>query len=252
MPDKESCPTECCSGIDFKRKDCERGYECNNGICEEIDTDHDGLTDLKEEDVGTNPRIVDTDGDTLNDYQEVSNLKTNPLARNTDDDRYDDAEDDEPTSVNSARLTIRAEETEASVDDIVELIDNFKSFDYWFDKLSTMDTRTEVVTITNNGDDYTKGFSFDIVTYVVFTEKEMKNFKCEEIRSHKPVKAKTQHFSFTDTIEPSQSLSKTLDIEVLMVVPETITPQNCVGKIVCPCGKKVTQAFDNLSYERFP
>lgn len=42
------------------------------------DTDNDGLTDVREAELGTDPKQADTDGDTLNDGQEVS-IQTNPL-----------------------------------------------------------------------------------------------------------------------------------------------------------------------------
>ena len=68
------------------------------------DSDGDGLTDKEEAVRGTNPKVADTDGDTLSDYHEVHTSMTNPLLKNSDYDRYDDAEDKEPTIKNSARM----------------------------------------------------------------------------------------------------------------------------------------------------
>lgn len=49
-----------------------------------LDTDLDGLPDEREAQASTNPRLVDTDGDLLDDYVEIVKYKTNPL--NTDSD----------------------------------------------------------------------------------------------------------------------------------------------------------------------
>lgn len=73
---------------------------------EKIDSDKDGLTDLEEKEIGTNPQLFDTDGDTLGDYKEHIELGTNPLKSNTDNDRYDDNEDADPLYVNSADIDI--------------------------------------------------------------------------------------------------------------------------------------------------
>lgn len=36
-----------------------------------IDTDGDGLTDVREEELGTDPNMYDTDGDGVSDYDEI-------------------------------------------------------------------------------------------------------------------------------------------------------------------------------------
>jgi len=54
------------------------------------DTDKDGLTDLKELEIGTNPRAVDTDLDGLDDYAEYNVYGSDPVRRDTDEDGYDD------------------------------------------------------------------------------------------------------------------------------------------------------------------
>jgi hypothetical protein len=50
------------------------------------DSDCDGLTDDEERKLGTDPYNPDTDGDGLNDYQEVRIYFTNPLNPDTDGD----------------------------------------------------------------------------------------------------------------------------------------------------------------------
>ncbi len=71
----------------------------------DIDTDKDGLTDAKETELGTNPNKADSDGDGLNDGDEVNIHKTAPLKADTDGDGFNDkAEIDagtDPLSPNS-------------------------------------------------------------------------------------------------------------------------------------------------------
>lgn len=56
----------------------------------QFDTDGDGLTDSREQELGTNPARFDTDGDTLGDGQEVMTYGTNPLNADTDTDGFPD------------------------------------------------------------------------------------------------------------------------------------------------------------------
>ncbi|MBK9330868.1 MAG: OmpA family protein [Ignavibacteria bacterium] len=59
----------------------------------DTDTDKDGLTKCREEELGTNPNIADTDGDGLLDGEEVMTYMTNPLNKDTDGDTlWDGAE----------------------------------------------------------------------------------------------------------------------------------------------------------------
>lgn len=51
-----------------------------------IDSDLDGLTDVEEESLGTDPNLVDTDSDGLSDKDEARVYKTNPLVSDTDND----------------------------------------------------------------------------------------------------------------------------------------------------------------------
>lgn len=55
-----------------------------------LDSDHDGLTDQRERELGTDPFKADTDGDGLNDGDEVLKYGTNPLNPDTDGDGYPD------------------------------------------------------------------------------------------------------------------------------------------------------------------
>ncbi len=57
---------------------------------ETLDTDKDGLTDVRETQLGTNPNSPDTDADELFDREEVEVYKTNPLNADTDGDTYQD------------------------------------------------------------------------------------------------------------------------------------------------------------------
>ena len=57
-----------------------------------VDSDDDGLSDLREEELGTDPNVADTDGDGLSDGGEVS-LGTDPLDPDTDGDGMSDGEE---------------------------------------------------------------------------------------------------------------------------------------------------------------
>ena len=54
------------------------------------DDDGDGIADVSEATLGTNPWLADTDGDGANDGDEVNTLMTDPLDADSDDDGYDD------------------------------------------------------------------------------------------------------------------------------------------------------------------
>ncbi len=58
-----------------------------------LDSDHDGLTDLQEAQLGTNPNNPDTDGDGLTDREEVYVYHTNPLNPDTDGDGFKDGDE---------------------------------------------------------------------------------------------------------------------------------------------------------------
>jgi len=60
---------------------------------EAIDSDKDGLDDVREKELGTDPYNADTDNDGLNDGDEVIIWKTNPLNPDTDGDSYKDGEE---------------------------------------------------------------------------------------------------------------------------------------------------------------
>ncbi len=60
---------------------------------EAVDSDKDGLDDVREKELGTDPYNADTDGDGLSDGDEVIIWKTNPLNADTDGDSYKDGEE---------------------------------------------------------------------------------------------------------------------------------------------------------------
>lgn len=57
------------------------------------DDDKDGLTNAREEQLGTDPENPDTDGDGLKDGAEVDQYKTNPLNKDTDGDTLTDGDE---------------------------------------------------------------------------------------------------------------------------------------------------------------
>lgn len=62
----------------------------DKGIPVLLDTDLDGFPDEREAQASTNPGLVDTDGDLLNDYVEIVKYKTNPLKADSDGDGISD------------------------------------------------------------------------------------------------------------------------------------------------------------------
>ena len=63
------------------------------GVYTAIDWDMDGLPTIDEFTYGTNPRKADTDGDGINDGDEINLYKTNPLKPDTDGDGLTDLEE---------------------------------------------------------------------------------------------------------------------------------------------------------------
>jgi len=60
---------------------------------EPVDTDKDRLTDDRERELGTDPGVVDTDGDGLSDGDEIEMYGTNPINKDTDGDGYKDGDE---------------------------------------------------------------------------------------------------------------------------------------------------------------
>ena len=60
---------------------------------EAVDSDKDGLDDVRERELGTDPYNADTDKDVLSDGDEVIIWKTNPLNPDTDGDTYQDGQE---------------------------------------------------------------------------------------------------------------------------------------------------------------
>lgn len=70
-------------------------YETSNGLNKNVndsggDADLDGLTNLEEHDLGTDPQNADSDGDGLGDQLELDTLQTNPFVEDTDGDGLGD------------------------------------------------------------------------------------------------------------------------------------------------------------------
>ncbi|MBI5728576.1 MAG: hypothetical protein HY984_02380 [Candidatus Magasanikbacteria bacterium] len=65
----------------------------NQPVAAAVDSDGDGLTDVEEKALGTDPLKIDTDNDGLTDYEEVKVYHTNPLNPDTDGDGYKDGDE---------------------------------------------------------------------------------------------------------------------------------------------------------------
>jgi len=84
----DNCPVN--ANADQLNTDVDDG-DTQGNVCDE-DDDNDGLTDLEELELGTEPLLTDTDSDGLTDLEEV-NLGTDPLLADTDSDGLTDLEE---------------------------------------------------------------------------------------------------------------------------------------------------------------
>ena len=65
-----------------------------NGISDaDEDYDKDGVSNIKEQELGTDPNSLDSDNDGLTDYEELNKYHTNPLRPDTDRDGLSDSEE---------------------------------------------------------------------------------------------------------------------------------------------------------------
>lgn len=78
--DKDACPNTP-KGIKVDEKGCP------------VDSDGDGLNDEQELNFGTNPNNPDSDGDGLKDGEEIYTYKTNPLVADSDNDSLTDGDE---------------------------------------------------------------------------------------------------------------------------------------------------------------
>ncbi len=135
----KTCPYECCGeGSGFLVKPCQDLYRCEESKCKAIDSDGDGLTDIKENEIGTDP-----------------------TKQNTDNDRYNDNEDPNPLTTNSAKI------------DVFFLS---KSWDWKYGNIVLAMIGGSIINpdmiivepkayiqVNNNGDDYTNFVDFNIL-----------------------------------------------------------------------------------------
>lgn len=65
-----------------------------NGVSDaDEDSDGDSISNINEQTLRTNPGRADTDGDTLNDYRELSEIGSHPCDYDTDDDTLSDGDE---------------------------------------------------------------------------------------------------------------------------------------------------------------
>lgn len=164
---KNPCPFDCCPAENFQIKECPEGYDCKEYQCILTiltDTDGDGLGDSEESILGTDPRLYDSDGDTLSDYDEVEILETDPLSPNTDGDRYRDNEDTNPNTLNTARMEVKItnKDWDWNYDNLVVLVGSLELGRSLNPNMVIADV-SAAVTASNKGNDYASYVDFDLV-----------------------------------------------------------------------------------------
>lgn len=222
---KLGCPYECCQEGEYLIKSCPIDYNCQDNKCIASDSDKDGLTNIEEKQLGTNPDLYDSDGDTLSDYQEVKVLKTSPLNVNTDKDRYNDNIDPNPTTENSALIGVSLTKKDFNIDWLSIGIAFIGGGVINPDMVIARPTAT--LTITNKGNDYSSFLNYDIV--FIISNTETKRFTVTKSR----IDANTQ-------VADTQSYElKARDIPSILF--SLITKQSTEWSI----------GIQNINYERF-
>lgn len=255
----QECPYECCGfGLNlYQIKNCSADYECKANKCVEKDSDRDGLSDIKEKQIGTNPLKSDTDDDGLNDFQEVNIYHTNPFKSNSDCDRYSDGEEvrrgSDPNRPNSAVVECYQYEEKGSYntpniikDSLIIIgsggaleICSAGSFGACAASAPTVAavlsgilddviyTTSTDVSCTNKGDDYTSFVSYNVVYYA--GSEKVKN-----------------EYIIEGRMNVDEWMRKTYKYEIrLRDIPKTIW-NFFSGK------GKITVKIENLNYEKYP
>lgn len=95
------------------------------------DPDSDGLISYLEELYGTNPKLADTDGDTISDYLELTEFGTNPNMLDTDEDGVNDGDEDpDKDGVTTSEEHVLGTDPRCVDTDGDELTDSEELYDY--------------------------------------------------------------------------------------------------------------------------
>ena len=97
--------------------------------------------------------------------------------------------------------------------------------------------RDIVVGIENNGETKFSGFSFDMVIYGKLTEK---GEGCKNTK----IRLSSETFSYDDVLNPKEQTQKTITVNAISEVPNSIMPKDCAGK--CACESEIVYEMENL------
>jgi len=220
------CPFECCMDSQYQPKACPTDYDCMGNSCKARDSDSDGLPDYLEKQRGTDP-----------------------LNPNTDGDRYNDAQDPQPTIKNSAKInyTVKAEQQAntallltaaagcligacgAGVDPNVALQKYVWTFQF-----------------TNTGDDYTQSYSADFIIYNL-PQKFNNRAECLAAIAAGAEKTELYRERFTSgTITAGSGFSKQFSYDLtLFNIPQKIL-KNLLNQ-----GDSTIGVIENEQYEKY-
>lgn len=242
---QKACPYECCDVGSYLSKSCNRDYECLNNKCILIDSDKDGLSDIEERQIGTNPQVSDTDSDGLNDYIEVKQKMTDPTDPNTDKDRYKDGEDKDPIKANSANIVITKDNLKSDYNYInlalitAALIGASLDGGISLATVTGLNPNMEIIkqsvdyTVKNTGDDYTSYANFDAIVYI-----------CKDLENKGGV-VKQQDFS-VQRLNPGESKKVTYE--------HTVTVKEMTGNLIASFSNGMRNYCnfpENIRYENF-
>lgn len=264
MTEKPQCPYECCLDDEFNKKLCDGGFGCTQNKCIELDFDSDGLSDLLEENLGTNSKLADSDGDGLNDAVEVNVKKTNPLNSNSDSDRYNDLEDENPLLADSANILVQAERVDnpgldlelitssaialgsVSLGNVAGISGGMILLNDLWDYVKQSDVRIIKFTITNEGEDYSQYVKFDL--HIRYGYK-----KGDTLVDERNIFLKT--YNVQEKIESHSSLEKA-DVFSLKELEKYIDekfpkPEECQGLYTFLCDNFAEYNIQNIEYESY-
>lgn len=214
----------------------------------EDDTDGDGLINEEEEKYGTNSKSIDTDDDSLTDYEEIFVFHTDPLKKDTDGDGLSDGAEvrlnlnplvaNEKEDTYSLNINNEALEVSMSVHGSAEGVSSSyvtKSENDYYDNIpgkigNVLDFHTDdkidyaEVTIKYDINEVNKKqLSENNLCVYYINEDELSLEKIDSVvdKDNKTVTAKLEHFSSYIICDSSKVISNLNDIDIIFAIDKS-------------------------------